>query len=115
MRAREALKAASTLESWLAPRLARGTSRSLTRPTLSAAAIRVPDRIGAQLALVFPSAAPQLYVHEGARQALERKLSVACAGRAVNLSITDNRHAIISHSLKSGVLHARIHHMFLDA
>ena len=105
-------KAVSTLESWLAPRWSRAST--LARPTLSAAAIRVPDRIGAQLAMVFPSAAPKLFVHEGARQSLERRLT-AFAGRTVNLSITDNRHAIISHAIKHGVLHARIHHMFLDA
>jgi len=82
---------------------------------MPAAAIRVPERLSAQLALVFPSAAPQLFVHEGARQALERRLKAACPGRPVVLSITDNRHSIISHALKNGVLHARVHHMFLDA
>jgi hypothetical protein len=65
--------------------------------------------------LVFPSATPQLFVHEGARQALERRLKAACPGRLVVLSITDNRHSIISHGFKGGILHARIHHMFLDA
>lgn len=105
-------KAVSTLESWLAPRWSRAST--LARPTQSAAAIRVPDRIGAQMAMAFPSAAPKLFVHEGARQSLERRLA-SFTGRPVNLSITDNRHAIISHAIKHGVLHARIHHMFLDA
>src|SRR4051812_38759597 len=110
------------LDHWLAPRLARAgaaagrtvarTSRSQPPP---AAAIRVPERLSAQLALLFPSAAPQLFIHEGARQSLERRLKSACPGRPVVLSITDNRHSIISHSLKNNVLHARIHHMFLDA
>lgn len=36
-------------------------------------------------------------------------------GRAVVLSITDNRTSIISHSIQSGILFARLHHMFLDA
>jgi hypothetical protein len=113
------------LDSWLAPRWSRGSSalartsparaaKKLDAP-LPAAAIRIPDRLSAQLALVFPSASPQLFVHEGARQALERRLKSACPGRPVVLSITDNRHSIISHSVKGGVLHARIHHMFLDA
>jgi hypothetical protein len=102
------------LGSWLAPRWSRG-SAALARPAMTAAAIRIPERVSAQLALVFPSAAPQLFVHEGARQALERKLKAASPGRLVVLSITDNRHSIISHSVKHGVLHARIHHMFLDA
>lgn len=112
------------LDHWLAPRWSRGGSalaRPLARSSRSqpafmpAAAIRVPERLSAQLALVFPSAAPQLFIHEGARQALERRLKAACPGRPVVLSITDNRHSIISHALKNNVLHARIHHMFLDA
>jgi hypothetical protein len=58
---------------------------------------------------------PKLFIHEGSRQALERKLRAAYTGRAVVLSITDNLHSIISHSVQSGVLFVRIHHMFLDA
>ena len=80
----------------------------------AAAAIRIPERVSSQLALVFPGSSPQLYVHEGARQSLERKLQSAFPG-PVTVSITDNRHSIISHSCKGGVLRARIHHMFLDA
>jgi hypothetical protein len=79
-----------------------------------AAAIRIPERVGAQLRLVFPYASPRLFVHEGARQALERKLRVACTGPVV-LSITDNRHSIITHRVQRGILHARVHHMFLVA
>ncbi len=101
-------------DDWLAPRLSRGSS-ALARPAMTAAAIRIPERVSERLALVFPTVAPQLFVHEGARQALERKLKAACPNRVVLLSITDNRHSIISHSFKNGVLHARIHHMFLDA
>ena len=79
-----------------------------------AAAIRIPQRAGGQLRLVFPSASPRLFVHEGARQSLERKLRAAFPGPVI-LSITDNRHSIITHRVQKGVLHARIHHMFLDA
>jgi hypothetical protein len=124
------------IEAWLAPRLSSASSAAssaasyaasspararaargalLARPSLSAAAIRIPDRLSAQLALVFPTASPQLFIHEGARQSLERRLKAACPGRPVVLSITDNRHSIISHTMRQGVLHARIHHMFLDA
>lgn len=106
------------LDHWLAPRWSRGSSTALTaRPIarVPAAAIRVPDRLSAQLALLLPSASPQLFVHEGARQSLERRLKSAFPGGVVVLSITDNRHSIISHSVKNGVLYARIHHMFLDA
>lgn len=114
----------SNIEAWLAPRWGHApahASRSgaaLARAPVSAAAIRIPERISAQLALVFPSTmrtSPQLFIHEGARQALERKLKAASPGKLVILSITDNRHSIISHSMRHGVLHARIHHMFLDA
>ncbi len=96
-----------------APRMSRG--RAVTAPRHQvAAAIRIPERVGAQLRLVFPSAAPRLFVHEGARQALERKLRGAFPGPVI-LSITDNRHSIITHRVQRGVLHARVHHMFLDA
>jgi hypothetical protein len=81
---------------------------------MGAVAIRLPERMSSQLALVVPQVSPRLFVHEGARQALERKLCSAFPG-PVSLSITDNRHAIISHTILRGVLRARIHHMFLDA
>jgi hypothetical protein len=92
-----------------------GTARAtaLARPQV-AAAIRIPERAEAQLRLVLPSASPRLFVHEGARQALERKLRAAFAGPMV-LSITDNRHSIITHRVQRGTLHVRVHHMFLDA
>jgi hypothetical protein len=92
-----------------------GASRAsaLARPHV-AAAIRIPERAQAQLRLVFPTASPRLFVHEGARQALERKLRGAFAGPMI-LSITDNRHSIITHRVQRGTLHVRIHHMFLDA
>lgn len=107
----------SKIEAWLAPRWSSAgrASAALARPSVSSAAIRIPERVSAQLALVFPTASPQLFIHEGARQSLERKLKAASPGKVVILSITDNRHSIISHSMRHGVLHARIHHMFLDA
>lgn len=112
MRARSA---SSPIANWLAPRWSRGAT-ALARPAVTAAAIRIPERVSAQLGMAFPGVSPQLFVHEGARQSLERKLKAAWGfGRPVVLSITDNRHSIISHSTKNGVLHARIHHMFLDA
>jgi len=95
-----------------APRLARGNSY-LARP-MGAVAIRLPERMSSQLMMVMPTVSPRLFVHEGARQALERKLAAAHPG-PVNLSITDNRQSIISHEVEAGVLRARIHHMFLDA
>jgi hypothetical protein len=96
-----------------AARMARGRAIAAARPQV-AAAIRIPARAGAQLRLVFPSASPRLFVHEGARRALERKLRGAFPGPVI-LSITDNRHSIITHRVQRGILHARVHHMFLDA
>jgi hypothetical protein len=95
-----------------AARMAQGRALAGGRPQL-AAAIRIPERV-AQLRLVFPFAAPRLFVHEGARQGLERRLRAASTGPVI-LSITDNRHSIITHRVQKGILHARIHHMFLDA
>lgn len=89
-----------------APRL----GKALGRP-LAPATFRVPRRSST---LVFPAHSPQIFVHEGVRQALERRLTAAFPG-PVLLSITDNRHSMISHSTERGVLHVRIHHMFLDA
>jgi hypothetical protein len=77
-----------------------------------AAAVRIPERITSQIATTART--PELFVHEGARQALERRLQASHTGPVI-LSITDNRHSIISHRLARGVLKARIHHMFLDA
>jgi hypothetical protein len=96
-----------------AARMAQGLPVATGRAHV-AAAIRIPQRVGGQLRLVFPYASPRLFVHEGARQALERKLRVASTGPVI-LSITDNRHSIITHRVQRGILHARVHHMFLDA
>ena len=49
---------------------------------------------------------------------LGRRSSESSAWRfpgPVILSITDNRHSIITHRVQKGVLHVRVHHMFLDA
>jgi len=66
------------------------------------------------LEIRFPAGHPQIFVHEGARQALERRLFLA-GGRPVMLSVTDNVRQMVSHSQTSGVLQIRLHHMFLDA
>lgn len=98
---------------WLAPRLARAGAAEASRP-LPIAAIRIPERVSERLSVVLSAPSPALYVHEGARQALERRLQAAHPGHVI-LSITDNRHSIISHSCHGGVLRVRLHHMFLDA
>lgn len=76
------------------------------------AAFRVPSHPG--LVVALPLAAPHLFVHEGTRQALERRFVLAFRG-PVQLSITDNRHAIVSHGVRQGVMKVRLHHMFLSA
>ena len=67
-----------------------------------------------QLELRFPQRSPAVYVHEGARQALERRLSLI-GRQPILVSITDNRHSMIHATRKGGLLRARLHHMFLDA
>jgi len=112
-----AQKLALSLEAAPWPRYARtGPTLAKVRPRKERglAAIRVPERMSEHLSLVLPGTAPNLFVHEGARQALVRKLEAAHLG-AVVLSVTDNRQSIVSRSLRRGVLHVRVHHMFLDA
>jgi hypothetical protein len=97
-------------------RVSRG-GRAFVRPLaprVSHAAVRVPDPRHTDLAFAFPPGHPQIFVHEGARQALERRLAQA-SHRPVILSVTDNRRNMISHSQLGGILQARIHHMFLAA
>ena len=95
-------------------RTARGRSLAGLAPRVSPAALRIPDPIHAQVEIAFPAGRPQIFVHEGARQALERRLSQAHR-RPVVLAVTDNRRNMISHGNREGVIRARIHHMFLDA
>ena len=83
-------------------------------PRVSPAALRVPDPRHALVEIAYPSGQPQIFVHEGARQSLERRLALG-AHRPVFLSVTDNRRNMISFSQRGGILRARIHHMFLDA
>src|SRR5690348_13467756 len=76
-------------------------------PRVAPAAVRVPDPRHVQIEIPFPSAHPQIFVHEGARQSLERRLSQA-ALKPVSLSITDNRRSMIAFSSRGGVLKARL-------
>jgi hypothetical protein len=94
---------------------AKGRVRALaTLPRIAPAAVRVPDLAQEPTLFVFPPGAPQIFVHEGVRQSLERRLSVAANLPAV-LSITDNRHSMIRHGKRDGVLRVRLHHMFLGS
>lgn len=80
----------------------------------AAAAVRIPDPRVASLPLFFTSGGPQIFVHEGARQALERKLELRSSG-PVQLAVTDNRQRMISQTRERGTQRIRVHMMFLDA
>lgn len=75
-------------------------------------ALRMDDA-SRQLTLAFSPASPQLLVHEGARQSIERRLA-GLLGERVVLSITDNRRTMVSSGRRDGQLRVRLHHMFLD-
>jgi hypothetical protein len=82
---------------------------------MAPAALRVPNPVHApQITLSFPTSHPQIFVHEGARQMLERRLRAAFPG-PVLLAVTDNRHSMVSYARRGGILRARLHLMFLDA
>lgn len=83
-------------------------------PRVAPAAVRVPDPRHIHVEIPFPAGRPQIFVHEGARQLLERRLSLA-AMRPVMLSVTDNCRSMIAFEERDGIVRARLHHMFLDA
>jgi hypothetical protein len=88
-------------------------SSRLARPAVSVRHHAVVE-LAEKLSLSFPKRSPQVYVHEGARQALERRLEQTVR-QTVVLSITDNRHSMIHATRRGGILRLRLHHMFLDA
>ena len=100
---------------WLAaPAKARKGRRARTRaPRMAPAAVRIPGQTNLPLELEFPSG-PRIFVHEGARQALERRLGLAVAG-PVQLAVTDNLRRMLSQSRSRGTLRVRVHMMFLGA
>jgi hypothetical protein len=81
---------------------------------MATAAVRIPDPRVLQRPFYFVSGGPQIFVHEGARQALERKLEQAFAA-PVQLAVTDNRQRMITQTRERGTLRIRLHMMFLDA
>lgn len=60
--------------------------------------------------LSFSDEGPQLFVHEVARQALERRFA-----SPVVLCVTDNRQSLVTYRHRGGRLYVRAHSMFLDA
>ena len=92
----------------------RAAGKLVSAPRISHAAVRVPDPRVSPLEIRFPPGHPQIFVHEGARQGLERRLTAANGGPVI-LSVTDNVRQMVSHTLHGGILQIRLHHMFLDA
>jgi hypothetical protein len=95
------------------PRLSRGRRTSALVPRM-APAVRISDPRLSQAPLLFATIGPQIFVHEGARQALERRFELACQG-PVQLAVTDNLRRMISHTKVRGTLRVRVHMMFLGA
>src|SRR5262245_52777158 len=98
------------------PRTARQRKAKFLAPRMSSAALRIPDaRLGQVVPLlVMPPSGPQILIHEGARQTLERRLELAAAG-PVQLAVTDNRRRMVTHTKVRGTLRVRVHMMFLGA
>lgn len=83
-------------------------------PQLARSAVRVPHLKRHARSDQAHSATPNLFVHEGARQQLEKSLR-RVLGQRIVLAITDNRRTMITASPVAGALEVRVHHMFLDA
>ncbi len=86
----------------------------VSAPRLARSAVRVPQTLRQDVSDQALSAAPNLFVHEGARQQLERSLRNVL-GQRIILAITDNRRTMITARQVGGALEVRVHHMFLDA
>ncbi len=82
-------------------------------PRMGTAAVRIPAQ-STELPFVRVSKGPQIFIHEGARQALERRLELASGG-PVQLGVTDNRRRMVTQTRSRGRLRVRVHMMFLGA
>jgi hypothetical protein len=80
---------------------------------MATAAVRIPAQ-SIQLPIKGLAKGPQIFIHEGARQALERRLELAFGG-PVQLGVTDNRRRMITQTRTRGRLRVRLHMMFLGA
>lgn len=78
------------------------------------AAVRIPDPRQLAMPFEFSGVGPRIFVHEGARQALERRLGLAFQG-PVQLAVTDNLRTMVSQTRVRGTLRIRVHMMFLGA
>ena len=101
---------------WLPASVARVGRRRGARvsvPRMATAAVRIPDS-QAQVPLYFLPSGPQIFIHEGARQRLERRLEAAFGG-PVQLGVTDNRRRMVTQTRARGRLRVRVNMMFLGA
>ena len=81
---------------------------------MAPAAVRIPDPRHTPVPFDFSALGPQIFIHEGARQALERRLELAFGG-PVKLAVTDNLRRMVSHTRVRGTWRVRVHMMFLGA
>mgnify|MGYP000213686743 CR=1 FL=1 len=81
---------------------------------MAPSAVRIPDPKLLRFPLQFLPIGPQIFVHEGARQALERRIELAFDG-PVQLGVTDNVRRMITQTRTEGRLRVRLHMMFLGA
>ena len=101
---------------WLPPSATRVGRRRVVRgslPRMATAAVRIPEH-QAQVPLYFLPSGPQIFIHEGARQRLERRLEAAFGG-PVQLGVTDNRRRMVTQTRTRGRLRVRVNMMFLGA
>jgi hypothetical protein len=80
---------------------------------MATAAVRIPQQ-SIQLPIKGLAKGPQIFIHEGARQALERRFETAFGG-PVQLGVTDNLRRMVTQTRSRGRLRVRLHMMFLGA
>jgi hypothetical protein len=83
-------------------------------PRMAPGAVRIPDPRHTPVPFDVAPLGPQIFVHEGARQTLERRLELAF-GAPVQLAVTDNLRRMVSHTRVRGTRRVRVHMMFLGA
>ncbi len=94
-------------------RASSSSSGVVSAPRMATAAVRIPQQ-AIHLPIKGLAKGPQIFIHEGARQALERRLELAFGG-PVQLGVTDNRRRMVTQTRSRGRLRVRLHMMFLGA
>src|SRR5689334_1300184 len=77
---------------------------------MAMAALRIPEHRGLDVGPGLTG--PRIFVHEGSRQALERRLAFQ---GPVQLGVTDNLRRMVTRTRHRGTLKVRVHMMFLGA